>query len=132
LTARTEKETLRGVSFDLGFWREVRSPDPTEASATYLRLLRRDTAGLEPSDAIQDFLSEVTKRFPEIDDIEDEDELEECPWTCAFDKSTCHVIVTMRWGCEEDVAPWLIETANRHGLVCFDPQAGETHAPEAG
>lgn len=56
---------------------------------------------------------------------------ESSPWSAGLDVGDGYVLMPMQWGRASEVAPRIVELAGRHGLVCFDPQAGVVHVPPA-
>lgn len=116
------------MSFDLGVWYSSRPMDGNAAAARYVALCGGDLADVEPNPGVAAFLSELTARYPQIDDVA-EDEVDECPWNCAFDVSEGHVIMPMAWSRCVEMAPVILGLAEKHGLICFDPQSGEVLLP---
>ena len=74
------------------------------------------------------FVAEITARWPQIDDVPD-DEVDECPWNVQFDQSPAHVASTIAWSRAEEIHPVYIETARRHGLYVYDPQDDRVYEP---
>lgn len=87
--------------------------------------------GVDRDERIEAFVADITARWPQIDDMPEED-VDECPWNVAFDQSPGHVISAIAWSRVEEVVPVFVETAHRHGLLVFDPQADALYAPEGG
>jgi len=118
------------VSFDLAVLSARQPLDPERAAETYARLAQGEAwDGLLRSDPrIDDFVREITRWWPQPDDVP-VDEVQQCPWTIGFDVSPAHVISAIAWSRADDVAPVYIESALRHGLNVFDPQAGVLHSP---
>ena len=52
-----------------------------------------------------------------------EDQLDECPWSIAFDLSEGHVLMPMVWSKADETSKIIVDLAKKHGLVCFDPQS---------
>jgi hypothetical protein len=107
------------MSFDLAVWSENRLITTEQAQAKYERIC----AGAVPagSPELTDFVAQLTQRYPQIDDV-NEDELDECPWSCEFDLSEGHCIMNLRWDAVESVVPEIVALARAHRLVCYDPQ----------
>jgi hypothetical protein len=70
---------------------------------------------LEPDEGVAAFVREITARWPQIDDVP-EDEVDDCPWAVEFDQSPAHVVSAISWSRAEEVFPVYVETALRHGL----------------
>ncbi|MDH5559011.1 MAG: hypothetical protein OEZ03_16815, partial [Alphaproteobacteria bacterium] len=73
--------------------------------------------------AVAAFLADLKTRYPDIDDVA-EGEVADNPWSGGFDVGQGHVAMTIRPARAPEVAPFVVELATRHGLVCFDPQDG--------
>jgi len=84
---------------------------------------------LEPDERVAAFVREITDRWPQIDDVPEE-EVDDCPWAVEFDQSPAHVISCISWSRAEEVFPVYVETALRHGLYVYDPQDERLFAPE--
>lgn len=109
------------MSYDFAVWYASRPITCQEADEIYGRLYRGDQTAVKPDPRIAEFLDELTERYPEIDDLDDED-MDDCPWSNAFDRSEGHAIICMRFSLTEEVLPFVEELASEHGLVYFDPQ----------
>ena len=109
------------MSYDFAVWYASRPITCQEAEQIYGRLCDEDLTAVEPNPRIADFLADLTARYPEIDNCDDED-LDECPWSNAFDRSEGHVIICMCFSRTTEVLPFVEELASEHGLVYFDPQ----------
>jgi len=83
---------------------------------------------LEPDERIDAFVLEITTRWPQIDDVPEE-EVDDCPWNIAFDQSPAHAISCISWSRAEEVFPVYVETALRHGLYVYDPQEDRLLVP---
>ena len=113
------------MSYDLGVFFTARPLTEDDALARYSAYCDgKDIAHLiEPSPRIGSFLKELTDRYPKIDDVYDAD-LDDCPWSIAFDLSEGHVILPMVFSHADEVAPYVVKLAKKHRLVCVDPQEG--------
>lgn len=122
------------MSFDLGVWFEEARPSRAAAAETYRRLCAGEAAAVTPTAAIQGFHAALVAEFPEATDegdTSDEASEESSPWSAGLDVGDGHAILPITWGRAADVAPRVLELADQHGLLCFDPQAGVVHAPPA-
>jgi hypothetical protein len=113
------------MSLDLGVFYTVRPHTDEEALNRYISLCGASdrSACIEPSPNVGQFLTELTASYPQIDDVP-EKELDACPWSCAFDASEGHVIMSMVSSKYEQAAFLIVQLAEKHGLVCFDPISG--------
>jgi hypothetical protein len=114
------------MSFDLGVFYTARPHTDVEAVRRYVAYCEEDdfTPYVEPSAAIEAFLKELTPELPQIDDWPEES-IDDCPWSCAFDVSEGHVLMPMVWSAADTVPPKIVTLAEKHGLVCVDPQSGK-------
>jgi hypothetical protein len=82
--------------------------------------------------SIVSFYDELTRRWPEIDTVPDEeiDNLEYCPWSCALSRSDIAVVTSCVWSMADEVEAFVRELAQRHRLVLFSPQSGSVYLPE--
>jgi hypothetical protein len=118
------------MSFDLAFWHEDRPITAEQAVQVYWQLCDEDYSVVTPHQAVASFLRELTRRYPPIDHLPEE-EIDESPWSCAWDVTPGSVIVCMTWPSGRALAPLLIEMANRHDLACYNPQRDEVYLPPA-
>lgn len=116
------------MSFDLSVWYSSRPVRPEEAGRVHVALSERRLDGVESSPRVLRFVDELTARYPQIDDVP-EDEVDECPWTIAFDQSEGHVILCIASSRAAEMKPIVQELAAKHGLVCYDPQVDEVYNP---
>jgi hypothetical protein len=111
------------MSFDLGVWRESMPVTAESAARTYGRLLDGVVDGAEPDARVTAFYEELTARFPELCDLQEED-IESSPWMAGLDVSPAHVIMTISWSRAGEIALIVQELAAAHELLYFDPQKG--------
>src|SRR5258708_3528595 len=118
------------VSFDLVVLSGAKALDADGAQEIYGHLCDGEPWDrfLVPDPKIADFVLEITRRWPQVDDIPS-DEVDRSPWSVRFDVSPAHVISAMVWSRADDVAPVYIGIALKHGLNVFDPQEGILHSP---
>jgi hypothetical protein len=109
------------MSFDLALWSEPEAISAAEAQAKYDGVTGGDPAPSDPP--VATFVEQLTARYPQIDDV-DEDGLENCPWSCAFDYSDGVCIINMRWSDVDEILPEVVALAKSCGLLCYDPQNG--------
>ena len=83
---------------------------------------------LKPSAKIDAFYQELITRYPDIESYSD-DNVDECPWSVEIDVSDGAVMVCIVWSRVEEVAPFVMRLAEKHGLACYDPQDDKLHLP---
>ena len=113
------------MSMDIGVFYTERPHTDQDALNRYIAFCEADdlTPYIEASPTVASFLEELTATYPQIDDIP-EDELDDCPWSCAFDVSDGHVLMSMVSSKYEETALLVVQLAHKHGLVCIDPISG--------
>jgi hypothetical protein len=95
----------------------------------YLKLCKQEWVPVADSPAIEAFYSELCRTYPEIDSLP-EDLVDESPFSCAHDRSGLHVVIAISYGERtRPVAQYIVELAEKHGLVCYDPQGPDVYFP---
>ncbi|HEV8146058.1 MAG TPA: hypothetical protein VGP79_06750 [Bryobacteraceae bacterium] len=115
------------MSFDLGVWQGDTALSDKEAAKLYVELCEGKRIPTEHP-AVEAFYRELCSIYPEIDTLP-ADEVDNCPWSIAHDRSGSHVLMCMVWSRAEDVAAVVMDLAVKHGLICFDPQATKVYLP---
>ena len=118
------------MSFDLAVWFEPASITNEEAAQKYLRLAEGDVADATEHPGVERFLQELSARYPDLDELPEE-EIDDSPWSCGFDRSGAHILMCMRWSVSTEVLDLIAALAEKHGLVLYDPQGSEVHLPSA-
>lgn len=82
------------MSMDLGVFFTSRPHTDEEALKRYIAYCEEDDLApyIEASPKVDAFLTELTESYPQIDDVS-EAELDDCPWSCAFDVSEGHILM---------------------------------------
>ena len=124
------------MSFDLAVWFEPERVSASDAAGKYERLCDRDLAGagVVASEAVSAFHQALIAEFPEVSSTGDDCQqvsVAVSPWTAGLDVSAAHVLMPMSWSRASETAREVVALADRHGLVCFDPQAEVLHLPPA-
>jgi hypothetical protein len=117
------------MSWDLGILSATDRLEPDAAATIYDQLVSGADwrALLRPDERISFFIDEIRARWPALED-QDEAELEG-PWSEQFDISPAHAILVIGLTWADEVAPFVVETALRHGLNVFDPQDDQLYSP---
>ena len=116
------------MSYDLGVWHSDLPLDDARAGDLYIKLCEQQWVPTEESPATLAFYNELSARYPEIDDVPEE-KLDDCPWSCAHDRSGLHVLMAMQWGKYSEIAPVVYGLADKHGLICYNPQEAKVVLP---
>ena len=116
------------MNFYLGVWRSEGPLSDKRAAEQYARLLEGNdlTQGFDPG--IYAFCAQLARCYPELDSLS-EDEQDSSPWASALEVSGCHAILAFRPERYRDAFPMVLQLADQHGLVCFDPQNRKVHLP---
>ncbi|SPT57094.1 hypothetical protein [Actinomadura madurae] len=119
------------MSFDLWVWREEQ-PVTTDLALHKYRWLtsEEEWSGPEPEMVVDDrvgaFHTEILSVYPRLEDIAEG----ESPWSLSPSLvPDNYVAMCMGHSAARDAGPVIVETAMRHGLVCFDPQVVRVHNP---
>ena len=116
------------MSFDLAVM-NIETPISSETAAEiYGELCEGNYDVLKPSEKIDAFYREVIDKYPDIDSYSD-DEVDDCPWSVEIDVSDGAVVMCIVWSRVEEVAPFVMGLAKRHGLACYDPQDDKLYLP---
>ena len=75
----------------------------------------------EPAPGIAAFVTDLTDRYPRLESLPEEDRTES-PWSGDFDVSDRQVVIAMGGSQCADAVDSIMELAEKHGLVCFDPK----------
>ena len=67
------------------------------------------------------FVSDLTDRYPRLESLPDE-ERTESPWADDFDIREEQVLIAVGGTHCADAVEFILELAEKHGLVCFDPK----------
>lgn len=119
------------MSFDLGIFYTERPHSDEDATNRYVAFCEEDDLSpyIEPSQKVSDFLIELTDKYPQIDDWPEED-IDDCPWSIAFDISEGHILMPMVFSKADEMYKVIASLAEKHGLVCIDPQSSKiAYAP---
>lgn len=119
------------MSCDHSVWFPHRHLSNEEAAALHAALCDGDASGVQAHPAVDAFYAELVALHPEIDGVPEDqvDDLDLCPWSCAFDRSEGHIILSCVWSRAERVSDLLRSLARKHGLALYDPQEEHVHHP---
>jgi hypothetical protein len=120
------------MSFDLAVWQDTGNddtpPSDSEAREIYLQLCNGVCDERPVAPGIEEFYNELTHRYPEIDQVPEED-VDDCPWSALLDRSSRHVTMSVVWSRADEIRSVVFELAKRYSLVLFDPQKGQVLLP---
>ena len=115
------------MTFFLAVWPERRALSDKDAARYYTQLVE----GRAPQafdESVYGFSCALTGRFPDLEMIEDAD-LDSSPWASALEVAGSHILMAVRPELFSSVFPVILQLAEEHGLVCFDPQNTKVHLP---
>ena len=113
------------MTFDLAVWEGARPESDKAASVVFEQLMDRLEAGAfdaEPSPRIRAYVEALLSRWPDIT----EDSGADSPWADApliANASGEAIYFAMVWSRADEAAEFAALLAERHGLVCYDPQS---------
>ena len=116
------------MNFYLGVWSSERELSDKDAAKRYAALAEGQDVPAGFNGAVYAFVVELTSHYPDIDAVAEED-MDSCPWACSLDVSESHVIMALTQDNYASVFPLVLQLADRHGLVCYDPQNAKVHLP---
>jgi hypothetical protein len=119
------------MSFDLGVWFEPEPITDQRAVERYQSLCDADADSATPTHPrAAAFYRDLTELFPDLDATADAETIERSPWTAGLSTTPASVIMAIAWSRAAEVADIVRELADRHGLICHDPQSGATSHPD--
>ena len=116
------------VSYDLYLWHGPQPVTTQQATAVCHQLARSQNDTVVPDTAVLAFHRELIERFPPLETLGD-DETDDSPWNMSPDATADRVILCMGLSRASQIGPFILELAERHRLVCFDPSTGVVHNP---
>jgi hypothetical protein len=116
------------VSLHFAVWHSEKAISDQEAADLYLKLYEQRRTPIEQHIDVYSFYNELAARCPEVDMVPEE-QLENCPWACAHDRSGFHVIMSVLDEKADEAVPLIRELAEKHGLVYFDAQSNTVQLP---
>jgi hypothetical protein len=117
------------VHYELRSGRGETTVTVKDAADLYLKLCKQEWTSTEWYASVEAFYVELCSRYPEIDTLPD-DKFDNCPWSCAHDRSGHHIIMCLNYGDQlEEVAMFVTRLAARHDLICYDPQGQKVYSP---
>jgi hypothetical protein len=113
------------MSFDMAFWFQLEPPSAESAAQIYDRLTDGETGVVSETTGVEHFFNDVVAVFPDLN----EQNAQESPWSSPIYRTPECVITAISWSRSEEVAPILVELAQRHGLTTYDPQDRVAYHP---
>lgn len=120
---------MNSARFYLAVWRSNSAISDRDAARRYATLLEGKEASQNWDAAVYRFVTQLNELYPDIETLS-EDQTDDSPWACSFEVSGGHVIMALRIDRYADVFPVIVQLANHHSLVCFDPQNFKVHLCE--
>jgi len=68
------------------------------------------------------FMADLTERYPRIDSLPEECRVNS-PWSCEFSIEGECVLIALRGHECANAVDFILDLAEKHGLVCFDPSS---------
>lgn len=118
------------MSFDLAVMNLEKRISSEEAAEIYDKLCDGEYDILKPSEKIDLFYQELVEKYPDINSYDDDDdEIENCPWSVELDVSDGAVVMSMVWSAADEIPSFVISLAEKHGLALYDPQDESIYLP---
>jgi hypothetical protein len=111
------------MSYDLGCFYTAKPLTDDQALERYgVYCNEEDLAPwIEPNPRVAAFVKELTNDYPQTEDMEQEG-FYDCRWSATFDLSEGHVLMPIVYARAEEMTGIIVGLAEKHGLVCVDPQ----------
>jgi len=116
------------MSFDLAFWYESSQSAPDAAAQVYERLTDGETGVVQPDPRVDAFYDELISVYEDLT----MENAATSPWMSPPYRNDECVIVAISWSRCKDVAPVLLDIADRHGMTAYDPQDRIVYHPMNG
>lgn len=119
---------MSDVTYDVAVWQGSRPADPADAMGEFKRRRAHVRQQREPASAeIAGFVADLLDQYPEDnpDDLDDDS-----PWATGpliDEASGDFMYFAMTFSGARLAYDDVVRTAQRHNLVCFDPQTSELH-----
>jgi hypothetical protein len=117
------------MSCDYCVWHCDPLPDAETAATTFEALCEEDDSIVNAHPSVADFYHELIAIHPELGNLP-ENEIDETPWSCSFQRSPGYIIMNCRWDFEEYCYKLIKELAIKHGLCLYDPQSDVVIRPD--
>jgi len=111
----------------LAVWNSERVLSNCDAATRYSAFRAEETSS-RFDEAVYRFYFSLVQHYPDTEMIAEE-ELDSSPWACGLDVADDHVIMALLPDRYAEAFPSILELAEAHGLVCFDPQNVKVHLP---
>ncbi|MFI6498237.1 hypothetical protein [Nonomuraea typhae] len=114
------------MSFDLAVWFEDEPITPLRATAKFLDWCESTAEAVEaPRAEVAAFLDDLTARYPDLT----ADNYAASPWAEPLTVADGTVLASAVFPRAAEVCRTVLDLAERHGLIVFDPQSGTLHTP---
>ena len=84
-----------------------------------------------PAPHLDPFLGDLTDRYPTLESLS-EDERQQSPWARDFNRNGDQLIIAVNGRECAEAVDLIMQLADRHGLVCFDPRTRSILTAPAG
>ncbi|MDH2424999.1 hypothetical protein [Sphaerisporangium sp. TRM90804] len=107
------------MSVDLGVWYARTPLTPEEAARKYVEWRAGAHPEAEPAPEVSAFYDALTRAYPDLPDAD----YETSPWATPLTVGDDFVVMSIVFPRAGEICRAVLELAERHGFVCFDPQA---------
>lgn len=115
------------MSFDICVWCAPIPENEKLALEIYSSLCDGDESVVEPCSRIANFVTDLQFRYPRLESISNDEGDEKGVWSTNPEIGAGYVSLTISFSKARVVSEYIIELADKHNLVVFDPQFGEFH-----
>ncbi|MET0132877.1 MAG: hypothetical protein ABW215_04710 [Kibdelosporangium sp.] len=118
------------MSFELAVWYEPAPITAAAADEKYGALCALDgQPGVVPRPEVAAFYRELVGRYPELENLTDEEAERRSPWAADLGVAVDSVLMSVLWRYSGQMLGVVRELAGRHGLICYDVQEHRVHHP---
>ncbi|MCZ0867258.1 hypothetical protein O0V09_18835 [Dasania sp. GY-19] len=114
------------MSHDLGFFSVKQGATTSEIRSLYQHSCNGDEISWPRSTAFDSFVASLEKEYPCLDSLSD-DEVDDSPWSCGFDKGDGHIIVSMVFSKAAETGNYIWGLLEQNELIVYDPQADKAY-----
>jgi hypothetical protein len=116
------------MGFDLAVWYEPAAVTDEQAAATYELLRHGKDAGLTNHHNLSTFFADLIGQFPTSGGLPETD-AGRSVWSVDPEVADNALRLSLSLASAGEVAPSIRHLAERYGLVCYDPHAGQVQLP---
>jgi hypothetical protein len=113
------------MSYDLALFSTKVGTTNEEVAAYYVTCCEGEVLDASADRALECAFAEISECYPDLDALSD-DQVDDSPWSCGFEKGPRHLFMYMRWSRSEDMSEFISQVAGKHDVILFDPQGSDS------